>query len=74
MTTAAFSAQAPHIRAVLAQIKRTYCAPPTFAPAEKVTGHLECPRCKSRLNFTVLTSGVTSGRCTSGSCISWSMQ
>lgn len=74
MTTATFNAMAPHIRTALTQVKRTYCAPPRFAPAEKVSGHLECPRCKSRLNFTVLTSGLTSGRCTAGSCISWSMQ
>lgn len=74
MTTATFNALAPHLRAALAQVKRTYCAPPAFAPAEKVSGHLECPRCKSRLNFTVLTSGLTSGRCTAAACISWSMQ
>lgn len=74
MTTSTFNALAPHIRNALAQVKRTYCAPPAFAPADKVTGHLECPRCKSRLNFTVLTSGLTSGRCTAAACISWSMQ
>lgn len=74
MTTAAFSARLPHISKALEVIKTRYCAPPAYAPAAKVDGHMDCPRCKSRLAFTVLVSGLTSGRCVASGCISWAGQ
>ena len=58
----------------LATIKTQHCAPPAWGPAERVTSHMRCPRCGSRLNFTVETTGKTSGRCVTAECIRWSDQ
>ena len=58
----------------LATIKTQHCAPPAWRPAERVTSHMRCPRCGSRLNFTVETTGKTSGRCVTAECIRWSDQ
>ena len=74
MTTAAFSARTKYIVRALDHIKRQHCAAPAYAPAQQVEGHMDCPKCRSRLNFTVLVSGLCSGRCVSGGCLSWSMQ
>lgn len=74
MTTAAFSARIGPTAQALAAIKNRYCAPPSYAPSEQVQSHMDCPRCKSRLNFTVLVSGQTSGRCVASDCLRWSMQ
>lgn len=74
MTTAAFSARTKYILRALDHIKRQHCAAPNFAPAAKVDGHMDCPRCKSRLAFTVLVSGLCSGRCVASGCISWAGQ
>lgn len=74
MTTAAFSARVPFVVRALNYIKRQYCPAPAYAPAEKVEGRMVCPLCKSRLNFTVLTSGLTSGRCVSAGCLSFAGQ
>lgn len=74
MTTAAFTALAGPTARALAEIKNRYCAPPTYAPAESTEGHMACPRCKSRLNFTVQATGLTSGRCVAGSCVKWDLQ
>lgn len=74
MTTAAFRTLAKPTMQALAEVKRMHCAPPSYKPAEQVTGHMQCPRCRSRINFTVLTTGATSGRCVALGCISWSNQ
>lgn len=74
MTTAAFSARMGPTAQALAVIKNRYCAAPSYAPAEKVESHMDCPRCRSRLNFTVLVSGQTSGRCVAAGCLSWASQ
>lgn len=74
MTTAAFTALAPHIGRALAEVKKTHCAPPTYRPANALTGHMKCPKCGSRLNFSVTAEGVTSGRCVAGRCVRWSNQ
>lgn len=74
MTTAAFSARTKYIVRALDHIKRQHCAAPNYAPPAQVEGHMDCPRCRSRLNFTVLVSGMTSGRCAASDCLRWSMQ
>lgn len=74
MTTQAFVAlMGPTIKA-LAAVKTQHCAPPAYRPAAPVEAHMECPRCKSRLNYTVATTGLTSGRCVAAGCLKWSLQ
>jgi len=74
MTTAAFSALAGPTARALAEVKNTHCRPPTYRPADALTGQIKCPKCGSRLNFSVSAEGVTSGRCVAGRCIRWSNQ
>ena len=74
MTTAAFAALTGPTAQALAAVKRRYCAPPTYAPAHPVIAAMDCPRCKSRINFTVATTGRTSGRCAAAACIKWTDQ
>jgi hypothetical protein len=74
VTTAAFTARTKYILRALDHIKRQHCAAPNFAPAAQVDGHMDCPKCRSRLNFTVLVSGKCSGRCVAANCIRWSDQ
>lgn len=74
MTTAAFTKlMGPTIKA-LNTVKTKHCAPPNYAPPEPVASHMDCPRCGSRVNFTVSTTGSSSGRCVAAGCIKWSMQ
>lgn len=74
MTTQAFVAlMGPTIKALNA-VKTQHCAPPAYRPAAPVEAHMDCPRCGSRLNYTVATTGMTSGRCVAASCIKWSLQ
>lgn len=74
MTTAAFSAlSGPTARAVAA-VRELHCPEPTFKPTGPVSGHIACPRCGSRVNFTVAADGYTSGRCVAAACIRWSRQ
>lgn len=74
MTTEAFSHMQPYVIKALTAVKRKHCAEPTYAPPAPVTGQMECPRCKSRLNYTVATNGLTSGRCVAAGCLKWSLQ
>ena len=74
MTTSAFPALSPHIGRALAHVKNTHCAPPTYRPADALTGQMQCPRCSSRLNYSVSAEGITSGRCVAARCIRWSNQ
>ena len=74
MTTPAFTALAPHFRKALAVVKNTHCAPPTHRPADALIGHMSCPKCGSRLNYSVSAEGVTSGRCVAARCIRWNNQ
>jgi hypothetical protein len=74
MTTAAFSALQGPTGHAIAAVRNTYCKPPTFRPTAPVDGHIDCPKCGSRLNFTVTAEGHTSGRCVAAACIRWSMQ
>lgn len=74
MTTAAFAAlRGPTISAIAA-VREQHCQPPTFRPRAPVSDHIRCPKCGSRLNFTVTAEGHTSGRCVAAACIRWSMQ
>lgn len=74
MTTARFSALAGPTARAIASVRGAHCKPPTYRPSEPVAGHMSCPRCGSRLNFTVTAEGNTSGRCVAVACIRWSMQ
>ncbi len=73
MTTPRFNSLTGPTAQVMAAVKRRYCAPPTYAPAEPVIAAMACPRCNSRINFTVTTTGRTSGRCVAA-CIKWTDQ
>jgi hypothetical protein len=73
MTTQAFAARmGPTIKA-LAAVKTKHCAPPTYRPAGPVSGHMACPRCGSRLSYTVDADGLSSGRCVAAGCVRWSL-
>lgn len=74
MTTQAFSQMQPFVLKAITAVKRRHCAEPTYAPPEPVTGQDVCPKCKGRINYTVDTKGVSSGRCVSTSCVKWSLQ
>ena len=74
MTTQAFADRMGSIAQALNAVKTQHCAPPTYGPAEPVQAHMACPRCGSRLNYTVATSGMTNGRCVAAGCLSWSLQ
>jgi len=74
MTTAAFNRINPHVITALSAVKTQYCAPPHFAPAEPVSAQMTCPRCGSRLNFTVSVRGQSDGRCVTADCIRWACQ
>lgn len=74
MTTQAFADRMGPIAAALNAVKTQHCAPPNYRPAAPVASHMTCPRCGSRLNYTVATSGMTNGRCVAAGCLSWSLQ
>lgn len=74
MTTAAFSALAGPTARAIAAVREKHCQPPTYKPDAPVSGRIDCPKCGSRLNFTVTANGHTSGRCVAAACIRWSMQ
>lgn len=74
MTTAAFSALAGPTARAIASVRNTHCKPPTYRPSSPVSAHMNCPKCGSRLNFTVTADGHTSGRCVAAACVRWSMQ
>lgn len=40
-------------------------------PGQDVKGQTDCPRCRSRITFTVFPSGVSFGNCVSAGCIKW---
>ncbi|HSV45117.1 MAG TPA: hypothetical protein VLJ58_04920 [Ramlibacter sp.] len=40
-------------------------------PGQDVKGQAQCPRCRSRVNFTVFPSGLSYGNCVSAGCIRW---
>jgi hypothetical protein len=72
LTTALWNSQVgPRARALDA-IKSKHCAPPTYEPAADTKGHIECPKCRKSLKFTVLASnGCTTGRCATAGCLAW---
>ncbi|WP_416406506.1 hypothetical protein RCH27_08455 [Paracidovorax citrulli] len=74
MTTAAFNRINPHIARAITAVKTEHCAPPTYAPAERITGRLNCTKCGGRIDFTVEKSGLSSGRCNSAACVRWALQ
>lgn len=74
MTTARFSALAGPTSRAIATVRSAHCQPPAYRPAEPVASNMNCPKCGSRLNFTVTAEGNTSGRCVAVACIRWSMQ
>lgn len=74
MTTRAFSALASPTARAMAKVHEQHCPPPAYRPAAAVSAHMDCPKCGSRLNFMVSTTGQTSGRCVAAACIRWSMQ
>jgi len=74
MTTARFAALAGPTARAIAAVRSQHCQPPTYRPDEPVSAHMNCPKCGSRLNFTVSAEGHTSGRCVAAACIRWSMQ
>lgn len=74
MTTHRFSALTGPTTRAIAAVRSQHCQPPTYRPAEPVSGHMACLKCGSRLNFTVSADGHTSGRCVATACIRWSMQ
>lgn len=74
MTTAAFNRINPHVITALSAVKAQHCPAPNYAPAEPVTAQMKCPKCGSRLNFTVATSGLSSGQCVATSCVRWALQ
>ena len=74
MTTEAFNRTNPLVIKALAAVKNEHCRPPSYAPAAPVAAQMQCPRCKSRLNYTVGITGLTSGRCVAAACLKWSLQ
>lgn len=74
MTTAAFNAMQKPLSQAITAVKKQYCSEPRYAPEAEVSSHMTCPRCKSRLNFTVLINGMTSGQCVASSCLRWNLQ
>ncbi len=74
MTTAAFARVNPHVIAALCAVKEAHCPAPAYAPAAPVASQMKCPKCGSRLNFTVMTSGLSSGQCVAASCVRWALQ
>lgn len=74
MTTAAFNRINPHVITALNVVKTQHCPAPLYAPAQRVTGKLVCTKCKGSIDYSVETSGLSSGRCQSGSCVRWSLQ
>lgn len=41
-------------------------------PGQDVKGQIPCPKCGSRVNFTVFPSGISYGHCVAAGCIKWS--
>lgn len=75
MTTQAFTALRPKIQAALVHVKTTYCAPPAFKPEADVAETMPCPKCGSRLSFSVAaSSGASSGQCVAACGVKWSNQ
>lgn len=72
MTREAFANMVgPRARALDA-IKSKHCAPPAYKPLADTQGHIECPKCRKPLKFTVLASnGNTTGRCATAGCLTW---
>lgn len=64
MTTAAFSATRQHVVRALVEIHTK-----NPDPSETVRARMECPRCKSTLNFTITPSRQASGQCSAAGCI-----
>lgn len=71
MKTTLFNAHAGAYARALHAIKGPHCPPPAYAPPAEVKGHIECTKCRQRLNFTVFASGNTAGRCTTTGCLNW---
>lgn len=74
MTTAAFNRINPHVITALNAVKTQHCPSPTYAPALRITGKLVCTRCRGRIDYSVETSGLSSGRCQSSACVRWALQ
>ena len=71
MTTQRFNALAGPTALAMAAVKGEHCQPPTYRPAQAVSGSVACPKCGGRLQFTVAPSGISTGRCTSAGCVRW---
>lgn len=65
MTTTVHGATARALNVIRTQ----HC--PEYRPTEPVSGQILCTACQQRLNFTVFTSGATTGRCTTAGCLNW---
>jgi len=74
VTTAAFNRINPHAIAAINAVKTQHCPAPTYAPAAPVSAQMKCPKCRSPLNYTVSTSGMSSGQCVAPSCVRWALQ
>ncbi|MFA5386830.1 MAG: hypothetical protein WC322_00325 [Candidatus Paceibacterota bacterium] len=74
MTTSAYLALRDPTARAIALVRTLHCKPPTFKPEAPVSGHIACPKCKSRLNFRVTAQGQTYGRCVAADCIRWDFQ
>ncbi|APW38492.1 hypothetical protein RD110_15835 [Rhodoferax koreense] len=75
MTTTAFLHLQPKIAQALTRVKLAHCAPPAFRPAADVEGVEPCPRCGSKLVFTVsAATGLSDGRCTAACGVRWAAQ
>lgn len=74
MTTEAFSRINPHTIRALAAVKGAHCKAPAYAPAARVAAHLVCTKCGGRISYSVETTGLSSGRCSSADCVKWSLQ
>ncbi len=71
MTTPRFNTMAGPTARAMAAVKGEHCQPPTYRPAQAVSGSMPCPRCGGSLKFTVAPSGTSTGRCTSAGCVRW---
>ncbi|MDD0837865.1 hypothetical protein PSQ40_04705 [Curvibacter sp. HBC61] len=75
MTTQTWNVMNKHRIAAITEVKLKHCPAPTYKPPADVRSTMTCPKCGGRLAFTVSSqTGISTGRCNSVGCVTWSAQ